>query len=315
MSDLDDLKDAEVITKKLKMSDDITEEIKKIRMVALDLDGTLLDSHHNISELNCKVLRELHERGIIICIASGRSIANVKGFIERLDIDDMPVIVFNGSFGYVHKKQSGLQKVFGFPMTVESTNKIIQLANEHEFCLQYYNGDTGDVYAVPKTEQHHTYLGYYAHLVGKPQKLISSYDEAVSITRPAKLLIFTPDSISLIEEARNRFGDEFDLIKGGPNPGMKDSYFVEFNTNGIAKDYGLHHMCQSLGVGMDEVVSFGDGNNDCQLLKASGLGVAMKNATQLAKESANVVLEWTNDEDGVALYLQQMLDEGKFAGL
>jgi hydroxymethylpyrimidine pyrophosphatase-like HAD family hydrolase len=60
------------------------------------------------------------------------------------------------------------------------------------------------------------------------------------------------------------------------------------------------------------VVSFGDGENDEEFLRYAGLGIAMKNARPLAKSAANLVLEWTNEEDGVARQLQRMDTEGSF---
>ena len=69
-------------------------------------------------------------------------------------------------------------------------------------------------------------------------------------------------------------------------------------------------MCQHLGIDIDEVVSFGDGDNDKEFLQMSGQGHAMKNATPMAREAADVALGWSNDEDGVAKQLNRLVAEG-----
>ena len=72
-------------------------------------------------------------------------------------------------------------------------------------------------------------------------------------------------------------------------------------------------MCDWLGVGCDEVVAFGDGDNDIEFLQAAGLGLAMKNARDVLKEVAAGVTERTNDEDGVAHELRRLRSEGLLA--
>ena len=102
-------------------------------------------------------------------------------------------------------------------------------------------------------------------------------------------------------------GGAFHLIKGSPDP-----FFVEFLAPGVSKGSGVERMAAYLGVDLQHAVSFGDGDNDRECLECCGVGVAMKNASAMAKAAADVVLDWSNDEDGVALYLEQLEAEGRF---
>lgn len=112
----------------------------------------------------------------------------------------------------------------------------------------------------------------------------------------------------ILKEANATFGDRFTTIRGSPDP-----FFVEFLTRGVTKGDGVRLMCERLGLHLDETVAFGDGDNDAEMLRYVGYGCAMKNAKDPAKQAANVVIDWTNEEEGVAQQLQKMIDEDMFA--
>jgi hypothetical protein len=187
-------------------------------------------------------------------------------------------------------------------------------------------------------------LGRYASLVSRAQLIVDDYNTAIEKSLAAKILLMTNDPHALVAAARARFpADEFNIIIGSPEP-----FFVEFLRPEASKGTGLALLCEHLGVDMEEVVAFGDGDNDREMLQLAGIGVAMQNAKAAAKEAANVVLEvrfvvalcillvavsslckssiflyslrgtclisqWTNDEDGVALHLERMERDGYFA--
>lgn len=154
-------------------------------------------------------------------------------------------------------------------------------------CLQYYNAATGDVYAVPLNDEHRQLLHRYAVLTDHEQTFLSSYDEAITRCLSPKVIILTNDPDELISTAKERFPPElFHIIKGSPHP-----YFVEFISPGINKGSSVEKIFKHYGVPIDQVVSFGDGDNDSEMLQLSGLGVAVKNAKDMAKASANIVSE------------------------
>jgi 5-amino-6-(5-phospho-D-ribitylamino)uracil phosphatase len=80
----------------------------------------------------------------------------------------------------------------------------------------------------------------------------------------------------------------------------------------MSKGQGLLDMCKLMNIDAREVVAFGDGNNDKEFLEFAGLGVAMKNAGELAKSVAGEITDFTNDEDGVAVHLEILESRGLF---
>mmetsp|Transcript_28126 Transcript_28126/g.46153 ORF Transcript_28126/g.46153 Transcript_28126/m.46153 type:complete len:151 (-) Transcript_28126:28-480(-) len=95
------------------------------------------------------------------------------------------------------------------------------------------------------------------------------------------------------------------VIRGTP------PFFVEILDPTVNKGQGLRQLCQSLSIPLEEVIAFGDGDNDLEFIQMAGWGVAMKNARGVVKEAADEVAEWSNDEDGVVKTLQRYEHEGK----
>lgn len=103
----------------------------------------------------------------------------------------------------------------------------------------------------------------------------------------AKVLVLSDEAHLVVEKAKQKFStDEFNIFIGSPDP-----YFIEFLRPDVSKGSGLVKLCAHLNIDIQQVVAFGDGNNDQEMLTFAGIGVAMKNATPTAKAAADVVLE------------------------
>ena len=85
---------------------------------------------------------------------------------------------------------------------------------------------------------------------------------------------------------------------------------IEFLSPGVDKGTALAWLCAHLAVPLSTAVAFGDNYNDVEMLRAAGLGVAMRNARDTVKTAADLTLPWSNTEDGVARQLKQMLEQG-----
>ena len=126
-----------------------------------------------------------------------------------------------------------------------------------------------------------------------------------------KLIVLTGDDrVELVHdvlEAGVQGSHDCTLIKGSP------SWFVEVLPRGANKGEGLIRMCEDvLEIEVAQVAAFGDGNNDVEFLDVAGWGVCMKNGSEKAKAAGDTVLEWTNDEHGVAKSIEEMTVKGWF---
>ncbi len=143
------------------------------------------------------------------------------------------------------------------------------------------------MYAVPQSAAHRALLGRYAALVSREQVLVDSFDGAIALSAAAKILLLDDNAERVMELAREQLpADTFNMFRGSPDP-----YFVEFLRPNASKGHGLKQVCAHLGVDLSAVVAFGDGENDREMMELAGMGVAVANAKQLAKDAANIVLE------------------------
>jgi Cof subfamily protein (haloacid dehalogenase superfamily) len=261
----------------------------KFCMVALDLDGTTLNNQHQLSPRTKTTLISLNENGVQLCIATGRSITSVLSYIKDLDFkNSIPVVCYNGSFVASVHRDVGIERIiFNAQLSEVHERELLEFANEHGVVAQFYVALTGNVYAVPRTDEHLTLLGRYARLVGKPQILVSTYDVAMSISHAAKILLLTNDPDQIIARAHERFpSGSFSIIRGSPHP-----FFVEFLPPGVSKGCGLEKLCEHCAIPLSKVIAFGDGDNDKEFLTVAGKGYAMCNAKDSVKEVANEVLK------------------------
>ena len=263
----------------------------KYKAVALDLDGTTLNSHHELTPRTIDVLRKLDNLGVTLFIATGRSTLAVVHYLDILEFQSnhhIPIIVFNGALGGdINLKTKLIRSVSLNPIPETSIRLLINFANELGLVLQYYNGVTGNVLACPKNENHIKLLYKYAELTGKSQIIISSYEEAIQESLSIKVLIMCEDADYLLKQSREKLPpDLFHMIRGLPFP-----FFVEYLQPNINKGTCLKELMDDKNIDLEHVIAFGDGENDKEMLKEAGLGIAMKNAQQPAKDAANIVLD------------------------
>lgn len=278
-------------------------------MICLDLDGTTLNSKHEITDKTKRILQHVDSMGIQVALVTGRSKGSTAHYAGQLDLSKpTPIVCYNGSFGFLVDSKTNTEDVmFQSAIQPDQARILLDFADRLGLVAQYYNGITGDVYARPLTDEHRQLLGRYEELTGKAQVLVDSYDEVLALTPSAKLLVLTHDSEMLLEEAEKELpAGMFQVIRGSPH-----SFFCEFLLPHTGnKGAGLKRLCDCLNIPIEQCVAFGDGENDKEFLAVAGLGCAMKNARPAAKEAANLVIDWSNDEDGVACQLEKMIADG-----
>lgn len=363
----------------------------RYRMAAFDLDGTLLNSNHQLSDRTVEYLRKLHSRGFIIAIATGRSAACAAHIIEKLDLAPVsqtdagvsrpgfPLVCTNGARGLrivkkAHSDIIGDASVHAGPATMNRSNtmptdvrsadetprnpllretlvidvemfhdrlteeltlKVLKLANDLGCMVNYYQGHY--IYVAPRNERHLEAAERYKTLTGSDEFFVYlndttkdlsaqsfneanswGYKEAVRKGLPSKIIIFCDSAIldKVVDDCRvhlNGSSDPCDqsysynahIIRGAP------PFFVEVLNPGVHKGRGLVRLCESLDVPLEEVLAFGDGDNDAEFLTVAGCGFAMKNARDNVKALADFVTEWTNDEDGVIRTLEKLEETGR----
>lgn len=248
--------------------EEVAYEMRQYRLLALDLDGTLLNEHGEVSEMNAIWIKHAIDAGVTVCASTGRGFQGAIPIVERLGLDS-PMITVNG--GEVWSKPHSLHK-----RTTLDSDKVIRL---HEVALKH-----PDVWFwAYSTEGLFNKDGWTDEPASKVWLKFGYYSE----------------ELSLLEEILKEIGvwDGLEITNSSPNN-------IEVNPQGVSKASGLMELCRLKGLDMSEIVSVGDSLNDIAAIRASGLGVAMGNAQDEVKMVADVITG-TNEEDGVAQVIQQ----------
>lgn len=280
-----------------------------LRMVALDMDGTLLNARHELSDESLATLRSLSARGIVIALCSGRSTAAIHDHAERLALSrPLPIVAFNGAAGLLAEGPGyalGARELFCTPLPAEAVDAVLAVAEGRGEVVQYYHGL--DIHVACKTEAHVALTKKYAALTGVAAHVYStSYEEAKAKGTPYKCLVMTDDADETLAALQESVPPTMaTLIRGSP------PFFVECLHPDVNKGNGLARLCDEMGIPLEAVVAFGDGDNDIEFISLAGLGVAMCNGRPPLLAVADRVTDKSNEQDGVAHCLHQLEAEGR----
>jgi len=276
----------------------------EIRLIALDLDGTLFDDRGSIPEENQKILQEAHRRGIYIVLSSGRMTDCVAPAARKLGID-CSLIVYNGAM--VRARDSEKRKIiFHKPLPAKYGDMLIEYTLKNRFHLNYYLNDLLYAQEDPALKK---YADIYALQTGAVFHFVSDMGKFRG-KEPTKLILITDASIPGKPNPRDRdqqyeyfykiLGDEVNLTKTNPE-------YLEFMNKEVDKGMALEKLSSYYGVDLAQVIAFGDGDNDAPMLARAGIGVAMANAGEKSKKAARIVAGWDNNQAGVAKVLADYL--------
>ena len=277
------------------------------RMVALDLDGTTLQSNHQLSDEQAKYLRDLHNKGFVVCIATGRAAPSVYEHIQKLNFPrSIPVVCSNGARGLLCRTDNTKEELFHNPVPETIVRRAIRLGKQFGYATQYYCEE--HIFANHTNDTHYHITGKYTELTGSQVCHVDDdFESLLSQGQlPSKLLIIFEDRHlkDAVHVYKAEFGSEATIVCGTYD------WFLEILHPEVTKGHGLQRMCSSLNIPMEECIAIGDGSNDVEFLQMSGLGIAMKNANDLAKKHADEVMEWTNDQNGVMKTLERLESQG-----
>lgn len=257
-----------------------------IKLIALDLDGTLLNGQKQISEKNKEALRLARQKGVKIVITTGRPLAAVEVFLKELDLlhADEYSITFNG--GLVQTNDGGIMDHTGFGM--KEVELLYQVTRELELPFDVIHG--GDVYMVDSAVESlyptcNNLLNFIptAYVDLNPDL---EYNKAVSAAEPTYL-------DERIPKIPAELYDKFEIFKSR-------DILLEWSPKGVHKANGLEQLIGHLGIERSEVMACGDEENDLSMIEWAGLGVCMANGSDKVKSLANLVTPMTNEEDAVA---------------
>lgn len=280
------------------------------KLIAIDLDGTLLNSYGIIPEENRKAIKKAQEAGINVVLASGRTTNSVKSLAEELGGNEY-IICGNGSLIYDLKKEEIIYDKF-----IEK-NKALQIIQICEQNSIYYNVYTEDM-VIAKTLDNNV-LFYHQENANKPDSkktkinLVDNIYEYVRNLEGKNILKFTiSDKSSIIFNSiirKLRLIKNIDvldvahmsrkIIKAGTEEVSLEYYYTEITSDNVDKWNAIEWLANKLKIEKSEIMAIGDNINDKMMIENAGIGIAMGNSDPKIKEIADKVVA-TNNECGVA---------------
>ncbi|GEL66309.1 Cof-type HAD-IIB family hydrolase [Marinilactibacillus psychrotolerans] len=264
-----------------------------IKLVALDLDGTLLNKEKEVSKENRQAIQRAKEAGVKVVLCTGRPLKAILHILEAcnlLEEGDLG-ITYNG--GLIQWTQTG-ESLSQITMSKEEVLEIYELSKELDVPCNFIDLNTVYEPAYPKGKNS-LYPTIMDILAFKPINTASLPDSTAM-----NKLIFCWHEYELDEAIRkipDEFHERYTIMKSRPN-------LLEILPKTVDKGKGLALLAKELKLDVSEIMAIGDQENDLAMIQYAGIGVAMENATEEVKQHADLVTK-SNVDHGVAYAIEQ----------
>ena len=257
-----------------------------IKLVAVDIDGTLVDSKKNILPKTKETILKFIDNGGKFAIVSGRSVTGLQRYVDELELKKHGgfLISFNGSIIIDLKTGKTVSQTMIAP---EYFHEIIACAEKNKVAIATYKDNKAitqisrDKYFITETTLNKLDIVYVDSLLEE-------------LTYPVPKFLLT-DEPEILAKAEEKMKAELKCV----NVFRSEPYYLELVPKGLDKGLALKKLCEYLQIDIKDTLACGDGFNDIPLIKAAGIGVAMDNAQQPAKDAADFITR-SNDDNGVA---------------
>ena len=270
-------------------------------VLILDVDGTLVNSQKEITEVTRNAIIDAEERGKKVAIATGRAISGVRHIVREIALAEHGgyVIANNGTTVINCKTGEG---IYNHTIAKEFTPKVFDAAKEFGVGICVYHDQAKEIISGNGTN---VYIENDAKACNVTLRETNNFVREVNFAVNKYLLVGEPERMLEVEkQMKERFGSQLNIFRSDP-------YYVEVLPKFVDKGTAVEKLMKHLDVRKEKVICIGDSYNDLPMLRKAGLGVAMGNAQEEVKEAADLVTAG-NDEDGVAEVIRRyMTPEGE----
>lgn len=269
------------------------------RLLAVDLDGTLLNSGKRISEENKKAIKRVTEKGIKVVICSGRVFKGARVFAGELNLEEL-LISCNGA---VIKDLKTDELLYSNLLRKEDCYKVADYCRKEDVYFHAYIDN--DMFTENPECPSATYWMGNDELPEKDRVKINVVDDFKRIVSESETLVTKMVVISKNPELLSKLRDKVCEISTVDVMSSQEDNFEVVN-NGVNKGTALKFLSEKLKIPRGEIIAIGDNENDYAMLKFAGLSIAMENAQDSIKEIADFIT-LSNDENGVAEAINKII--------
>ena len=264
------------------------------KVLALDMDGTLLNSNKVISSKTKEALHKAKDNGVKIVLASGRPIDGLKKYLKELDLihDNQYVLSYNGCLVQETKSEKIIHEM---GLKGKDLHDIYKLSLELGVNIHAFSPERGLI--TPKISK---YTEVEAELNGIDIN-VCDFNKIKEDESIIKIMFIDEAEIldRVLKEIPKELFDRYNIVKSTP-------YFLEFINKNGNKGVGLHALAKHMNITNKEIIACGDAANDLEMLEYAGFGVAMGNAIKEIKEASSFVTS-SNNEDGIARVINKYI--------
>jgi Cof subfamily protein (haloacid dehalogenase superfamily) len=264
-----------------------------IQLIAIDLDGTLLNSQHQMTERTEKALRAAIEKGIQVVLATGKTRNAAQKIITQLGLTSPGIFlqglaVYNGDGSIKHQTH----------LDPSVARQVVTFAEDRGFTVLAYSGT--NVYARKRNRDIEVILAYDE----REPEYVGALQNIINTTPINKLLAMDMSDRKRVAALRWQLKMQLDRAADLTQAAIPE--MLEIIPRGASKGAALKLLLKDLQIPAENVLALGDGENDIEMLQMAGIGVAMGNALQQIKDVADHVTS-TNDADGVAEAIEKFV--------
>lgn len=268
----------------------MTVPTKPIKLVALDLDGTLVREDLSISQRVKDTLSHLiNETDIKVVIATGRMYRSAVSFAQEIGVTE-PIVTYQGA---MVRDLIGSEPIYHQAIPLDIAKTLLEYLHEGDYHTNIYMNDS------LWTHQDNPHLEYYRQASRVEPELTTDL-LSVLVAPPTKVMVIDDSRVeSLMKTLQDKFAGHLVCCRSRHN-------FCEMIHQDVSKWNAIKHLTKQYGIQADEVIAIGDQNNDLSMIQEAGIGVAMGQAPDDVKIHANWVTK-SVDEDGAAVAIEKFV--------
>jgi Cof subfamily protein (haloacid dehalogenase superfamily) len=264
-----------------------------IRLLALDLDGTVLTSDLRLDERDVEAIGQAQTSGMVVVACTGRPFPGALPWVRRLGLTQ-PIVCYQGA--QVRTPDGAMLLDQGVPHEVAM--EVVRFAASRGVHVQAYRDDELIVeHDRPEAHEYANHAGMEIHVVG-------DLDAAMGPTTPKLVIVARPEvCLELLPLARQRWAGKLEVATSMPN-------FLEFTRAGADKSRALQFLCDRLVIRNEETAAVGDGRNDVPMLAWAGRGYAVEGSPPEVIEAAGGRTVGRPGTGGIARLVRELSTEG-----
>lgn len=262
------------------------------RLLALDLDGTLLNNRKQITPRTYDTLMQAQQKGLRIAITSGRPLPGIRDIAHELRLSEHGGFMIGYNGGLI-LDCSNDKILYSKQLSPSVYPLLYQYSLPQDFTILCYTSTH-----VVSEDTSNEYVQYVSRANKMPVKQVASFLEEIKTPQSKFLIVGEGEKLALLEQQMK------EELEGQLSVYRSEPFLLELLPLGIDKANGLQHLIGHMGIKREEVMACGDGFNDLSMIQFAGMGVAMQNAQAIVRQSADYITR-SNEEDGVAVAVER----------